>query len=195
MAREANIARTTQETDIQVRFDLDGSGAYQVETGIPFFSHMLEQFARHGFFDLDLKAVGDLEIDCHHTVEDVGICLGQALREASGEHRGIRRFGQARVPLSEALVSVVLDLCGRPYWVLRGELPSTKIGAFDTVLVEDFFKALTDHAGLTLHVTLDYGHNAHHLVECIFKAVGRALHEATRLDERISGVLSTKGRL
>lgn len=195
MGRVAEITRTTQETDIQVRLDLDGSGKHDVQTGIPFLNHMLEQFARHGFFDLSLRAAGDLEVDSHHTVEDVGICLGQALAQASGDRRGIRRFGEARVPLSEALVSVVLDLCGRPYLVVRGDLPETTIGGLRTGLVVDFFKAFTDHAGLTLHLVIDHGQNAHHLVECLFKAVGRALDAATRPDERLSGVLSTKGVL
>jgi imidazoleglycerol-phosphate dehydratase len=195
MGREASISRMTKETEIQVWLDLDGSGTYQVDTGIPFFNHMLEQFAKHGFFDVQLKAVGDLQVDLHHTVEDVGIALGQAIAKAGSEKSGLRRFAEARVPLSEALVSLVLDLCGRPFLVFRGKMPRTKINTFDTVLVGDFFKALTDNSGLTLHVNIDYGVNAHHIVECIFKSFGRALHEATRIDERVVGVRSTKGQL
>jgi imidazoleglycerol-phosphate dehydratase len=195
MEREASIARRTGETDIQVDLRLDGAGEVEVHTGIPFFDHLLASFARHGLFDLRVRAEGDLEVDQHHTVEDVGISLGQALLEAVGDRTGLVRFGSARVPMADALAAVDLDLSNRPFFLYRVDLPRDWVGEFDTSLVEDFLYALGTNGGMDLHVDLVYGRNAHHCVEAIFKALGRALDQATRQDPRIRGALSTKGTL
>jgi imidazoleglycerol-phosphate dehydratase len=193
--REARLDRRTRETDISVRLGLDGRGRCEVQTGIPFFDHLLHSFARHGLFDLEVKARGDLEVDQHHTVEDVGIVIGQALRQAVGDGSGLARFGSARVPMADALLQVDLDLSNRPFLVYRVELPREWVGQFDAALVEDFLYAFASNGGVDLHVERLYGHNVHHVVEGLFKALGRALSQATRLDPRIEGPLSTKGVL
>lgn len=195
MARTANIDRTTKETAIQVTLELDGGGRHEIATGVAFFDHMLTQIARHGFFDLTVKAKGDLDVDAHHTVEDVGICLGEAFKQALGDKAGIRRYGRGTMPMHEALASVVLDFSGRPFLVWHVDLPKVQVGSFDLELVQEFFTAFCNHAGANLHVNLAYGDNLHHIVEAIFKALARALDEATQLDPRIQGVLSSKGAL
>ena len=191
--RKTTKFRKTNETDIRVSLDLDGTGEYRIETGIPFFDHMLAQIARHGHFDLEIEAKGDLEIDGHHTVEDVGWVLGQALREALGERRGIARFGHAHVPLDEALTRVVIDLSGRPYLVYKAEFKSARIGDLQTELIEEFLKALVQEGRFNLHVENLYGRNQHHIAETIFKATALALHAATRVEH--SQIPSTKGVL
>lgn len=195
MARTSVTERKTGETNIAIELNLDGQGQSQIATGIGFFDHMLILWARHGLFDLKVKADGDLEVDGHHTVEDTGIVLGAAIKEALGDKSGIKRYGTAFVPMDEALAMVSLDISGRPYLVFEAELPGGSIGGFDTELVEEFLRALAVQAGLTLHVRVLYGKNAHHMVEAIFKALGRALSEACLKDERIVGVMSTKGVL
>ncbi len=195
MARTAAIARETKETDIRIELNLDGSGQQQIESPVPFFNHMLSAVARHGFFDLQVQATGDIEIDAHHTVEDLGIVLGEAFKKALGDKAGVRRFGRAVMPMHEALASVVIDFSGRPFLVFNVELPKVKVGEFDVELVEEFFVAFCNHAGANIHVNLAYGDNLHHIIEGIFKAFGRALDEATSIDPRIDGVLSTKGKL
>jgi imidazoleglycerol-phosphate dehydratase len=193
--RAASVARRTKETDITLGLTVDGRGRYEVETGVPFLNHMLELFARHGFFDLTVRARGDLEVDYHHTVEDVGLALGQALREALGDKAGIRRFGEATVPLDEALVSSVVDLSGRPFLVYDVRIEQAKIGNFDVELIHDFLLALTNQAAMNLHVRMASGRNPHHVVEATFKSLARALDVATQRDPRVAGVLSTKGIL
>ncbi len=192
-ARIATKSRKTNETDIRVSLNLDGKGDRQIATGIPFFDHMLAQLARHGHFDLEIEAKGDLEIDGHHTVEDVGWVLGQALREALGDRRGIVRFGHAYVPLDEALTRVVIDLSGRPYLVYKAEFKSPRIGDLQTELIEEFLKALVQEGRLNLHVENLYGRNQHHIAETIFKATARALYSATRVEH--AQIPSTKGVL
>jgi imidazoleglycerol-phosphate dehydratase len=193
--RTATVSRTTKETDIRLTLGIDGAGRYDVSTGVPFLDHMLELFARHGFFDVTLKAQGDLHVDHHHTVEDVGLVLGQALREALGDKAGIRRFGEATVPLDEALVQVVVDLSGRPFLVYDVKLAQDKIGQFDVELIHDFLLALVNQAGMNLHVRMLSGRNPHHVVEATFKGLARALDVAVQRDGRLTGVLSTKGTL
>ena len=193
--RTATVARRTKETDIQLTLNVDGRGRYEVETGIPFLNHMLELFTKHGFFDLTVRASGDLEVDYHHTVEDVGLALGQALREALGDKAGIRRFGEASVPLDEALVTTVVDLSGRPFFAYDVRIKHAKIGTFDVELIHDFLLALTNQAGMNLHVRMASGRNPHHIVEATFKSLARALDQATLRDPRVAGVLSTKGVL
>ena len=195
MEREGSVSRKTRETDISVEIRLDGSGSCEVQTGIPFFDHLLHSFTRHGLFDLRLRAVGDLEVDQHHAVEDVGITLGQAVRVACGDGSGLTRFGSSRVPMADALLRVDLDVSNRAYLVYRVDLPRDWVGQFDAALVEDFLYAFSMNAGIDLHVNLEYGHNVHHIVEGIFKGLGRALDQATRIDPRIEGPLSTKGSL
>jgi imidazoleglycerol-phosphate dehydratase len=195
MPRIATIDRTTKETKISLTLNLDGRGQHKVESGVPFFDHMLTQIARHGFFDLQISAIGDLEVDAHHTVEDVGICLGEAFKKALADKAGIRRYGRGTMPMHEALAAVVLDFSGRPFLVFNVPLPKTQVGNFDLELVEEFFTAFCNHAGANLHVNLAYGDNLHHIVEAVFKAFARALDEATQLDPRIEGVLSSKGKL
>ncbi|MEY3287348.1 MAG: hypothetical protein RL500_2078 [Pseudomonadota bacterium] len=195
-ARIAEVHRRTSETDIRVRIDLDGSGAAQLHTGIGFFDHMLEQIARHGLIDLKIEAQGDLHIDGHHTVEDVGITLGQAFAQAVGDKKGIRRYGHAYVPLDEALSRVVVDFSGRPGLHMRVDFKSGMIGTLDTQLVYEFFQGFVNHAGVTLHIDNLQGDNAHHQCETIFKAFARALRAALELDPRMAGVIpSTKGSL
>jgi imidazoleglycerol-phosphate dehydratase len=193
--RVATVARKTKETDIRLELHLDGDGRAAVKTGIPFVDHMLELFARHGLFDLTVQARGDLEVDYHHTVEDVGLVLGQALREALADKAGIRRFGEATVPLDEALVQTVVDLSGRPFLAYDVRIKQAKIGSFDVELVHDFLLALVNQAGMNLHVRMLSGRNPHHIVEATFKGLARALDVATQRDPRVRGVLSTKGTL
>ena len=195
MSRIASIDRSTKETAIKVNLTLDGSGKHEIATGVAFFDHMLTQIARHGFFDLTIKATGDLEVDAHHTVEDVGICLGEAFKQALGDKVGIRRYGRGTMPMHEALASVVLDFSGRPFLVWHVDLPKAQVGTFDLELVQEFFTAFCNHAGANLHVNLAYGDNLHHIVEAVFKALARALDEATQIDPRVQGVLSSKGAL
>ena len=195
MEREATVSRKTRETEIRVELRLDGTGEAEVRTGMPFFDHLLEAFARHGFFDLRARADGDIEVDQHHTVEDVGITLGQAIRRAVGDGSGLSRFGSARIPMADALVSVDLDLSNRPHFVYNVELARDWVGQFDAALIEDFLYALSTNGGIDLHVNAAYGRGVHHTVEGIFKGLGRALDQATRIDPRIQGALSTKGRL
>jgi imidazoleglycerol-phosphate dehydratase len=189
------MARKTSETEIQVELCLDGTGRCEISTGVPFLDHMLEQMTRHGLLDLTLRARGDLEVDFHHTVEDVGICVGRAIRSALGDAVGIVRFGEAVIPMDESLVSVALDISGRPYLVFKLSMEEERIGTFPVALVEEFFRALSVHAGITLHIHGLEGHNAHHSVEAAFKAFGRALAKAAARDERVQGVPSTKGSL
>lgn len=193
--RRARVSRATKETDISIELGLDGSGRSHVDTGIPFLNHMLEIFARHGFFDLRIQAKGDLDVDQHHTVEDVGLTLGQALREALGDKAGIRRFGNASCPLDEALVTTVVDLSGRPFLAYNLKIKQARVGVFDTELVHDFFLALSNQAGMNLHFNQVQGRNAHHIVEAAFKSFARALDEAKQIDPRVKGVPSTKGTL
>ncbi len=194
--RKAEIHRKTAETEIRVSIDLDGSGHYANSTGVGFFDHMLDQLARHSLIDMEITAKGDLHIDDHHTVEDTGIALGQALVKALGDKRGIRRYGACLLPMDDALVRAALDLSARPYLVWNMELPSAKIGTFDTELVREFFQALASHGGITLHVDTLHGLNSHHIVEAAFKAVARALREAVEPDPRkADDIPSTKGAL
>ena len=193
--RSAKIRRKTKETAIEVDLNLDGRGTYHIATGVPFLDHMLELFARHGFFDLAVKGSGDFEIDDHHTVEDVGLTLGGAFREALGDKAGIRRFGSALVPLDEALVQVVVDLSGRPFLAYDVTIGQERIGGFDVELVHDFLLAFSNQVGMNLHVRMVSGRNAHHIVEATFKAMARALSDAVAPDPRVRGVLSTKGAL
>ena len=196
MPRTVEITRNTAETRISLRLDLDGSGQAQSDTGIGFLDHMLTALARHALFDLDVRAEGDLHIDLHHTTEDVGIVLGQALAQAIGDKRGIRRYGHACVPMDEALVDAAVDLSGRPFLAWSVAFERDKIGEMDTELFEEFFRALASNGLLTLHLTRRAGRNAHHLAEACFKAVARALREATELDQRGAGAIpSTKGAL
>ncbi len=195
-ARQARVERKTKETEIALQLNLDGTGAAKVQTPIPFFSHMLEAWAKHGLMDLAVEAHGDVEVDHHHTVEDVGIVLGQALRQALGDKKGVARYGTAFVPMDEALVSASVDLSGRPYLVFGVPVARTRVSNFDLDLLQEFFRAFAFNAEMTLHVTMHYGHNLHHITEAVFKAVGRALAEATRPNPRIAGILpSTKGSL
>jgi imidazoleglycerol-phosphate dehydratase len=192
--RKASISRKTNETDISVTVDLDGSGARDIATGVGFFDHMLEQLARHSLIDIAVKAKGDLHIDDHHTVEDTGIALGQALRKALGDMAGVRRYASTDLPMDETLTRVALDVSGRPFLVWKVEFTRSKIGTFDTELVREFFQALAQHAGLTLHVETAYGENSHHIAESCFKGVARALRQAVEIDSRQGGAVpSTKG--
>ena len=195
MIRTATIKRQTAETDIGAVVTIDGTGKNNIATGIGFLDHMLILLAKHGLFDVEITTKGDLHIDGHHTVEDTGIVLGQALARALGDKSGIKRYGTAFVPMDEALAMVSLDISGRPFLVFDVKIPSERIGDFDSELTEEFLRALSVHAGLTLHVRLIAGKNSHHIVEAIFKALGRALDEATSKDDRIVGVMSTKGML
>ena len=195
MSRCAMIERITRETRIRLTLELDGTGEAKICTSVPFLDHMLDLFARHGLFNLDLEAQGDIDIDYHHTVEDVGIVLGEAFRQAVGDKKGIRRYGQATVPMDETLASVTVDLSGRPYLVYHVNLPKVKIGDLDVELVKEFFQAFTNNCGANIHVNVMYGDNVHHIIEACFKAMARALDSATGFDPRIEGVMSTKGTL
>ena len=193
--RKAEIKRKTKETDISLRIGLDGSGSPSVKTAIPFFDHMLTLLSHHSRIDLFLRAKGDIGVDAHHTVEDVGICLGDGIRKALGEAKGIQRYGAALIPMDETLVSVALDLSMRPFLAFNVKLKRLRVGNFDLELVEEFFKALSNHAKMTLHINVLYGRNCHHIVEAVFKGVGRALGQAVSLDPRATGIPSTKGVL
>ena len=193
--RKARKYRKTSETEISLSLGLDGKGQGKIKTGIPFFDHMLNLFARHGLFDLEVKAKGDLDVDLHHTVEDVGIVLGQALATALGKKEGIRRYGCAHVPMDETLARVVVDLSGRPYLELRGLNRRGRAGNFSAQLVEEFLRALSVQGGMNLHAEILYGRDVHHQIEAIFKALAKALQEAVSRDPRVKGVLSTKGRI
>lgn len=194
-ARTASVERNTRETQISMILSLDGSGSYKGSVGLGFMDHMLELLVRHGRFDLEVKATGDLHVDAHHLVEDLGIVLGQALKDAAGDKAGMARFGRSSVPMEETLAECVLDFCGRPYLAWKAKMPKGKVGEFDIELAEDFFRAVAMNAGLTLHLILHYGRNAHHIIEAMFKALARALAESVRRDPSIAGVLSTKGKL
>ena len=193
--RIAQIQRKTKETDIQVKLNLDGSGNSVINTGIGFFNHMLEGFSKHGFFDLNLNCEGELAVDCHHTIEDCGIVLGNAIREALGDKSGIKRFGSCILPMDESLVLCAIDLSGRPYLVFDGEFTTEKIGYMDTEMVKEFFYAISYSAGMNLHIKVLTPGNNHHMAEAMFKAFARALAEAVSHDPRVQGILSTKGSL
>lgn len=195
MERQATVERKTKETDIFLNLVLDGTGTSEIDTGIGFFDHMLEGFARHGFFGLEVKVKGDLHVDGHHTVEDTGIVLGQAVKEALGNKAGIRRYGSFILPMDDALALCAVDLCGRPYFCYECEFPAEKIGGLDTELIREFFYAVSYSAGMNLHIRMLSGVNSHHMAEAMFKAFAKALDEATGKDERIQDVLSTKGSL
>ncbi|CAM4369179.1 imidazoleglycerol-phosphate dehydratase HisB [Paenibacillus xylanexedens] len=193
--RQAEVDRKTNETNIQLAFTVDGTGQSTIETDVPFLNHMLDLFTKHGQFDLNVHARGDIDIDDHHTVEDIGICLGQTLREALGDKRGIKRYASVFVPMDEALAQVIIDVSNRPHFEYRAEYPSQQVGSFSTELVHEFLWKLALEARITLHVIVHYGQNTHHMIEAIFKALGRALDEATMIDPRVTGVPSTKGVL
>ncbi|SFG43043.1 imidazoleglycerol-phosphate dehydratase HisB [Sporolactobacillus nakayamae] len=193
--RTGYVERDTFETQIKLKFAIDGSGESHLETGVPFLTHMLTLFTKHGLFSLDVDAHGDTDVDDHHTTEDIAICLGKAIRQAIGDKSGINRYGYSVVPMDEALSEVAIDLSGRPYFVFNGQFPSQKVGTFDTELVKEFLDKLCIEAQMNLHVTVRYGENTHHMIESVFKALGRALDAATVQNPRIQGVLSTKGTL
>ena len=195
MARIAQVSRITKETDIQMKLSVDGQGKSQINTGIGFFDHMLEGFSKHGFFDLDVTIKGDLHVDGHHTVEDCGIVLGQAIKDAIGDKKGIRRYGYFILPMDDALALCAVDLCGRPYLQFDCEFPNELVGTFDTSLVKEFFYAVSYSAGMNIHIKMLNGSNSHKMIEAIYKAFAKALDQATSYDERISDVLSTKGAL
>jgi len=195
MARTSHVKRSTSETQIEVSVNLDGTGIQDIKTPVPFLDHMLSQLARHGYFDLTVKAQGDTHIDSHHTVEDVGIAVGQAFKEALGDKKGIRRFAEATVPLNEAMAQCVIDISGRGFFVFNLELPKAKLGAFDVELVSEFFQAFSSNSGMTLHFNSPYWNNLHHIIEALFKSFSRALDSACTLDSRTKEVPSTKGTL
>ena len=194
-ARRAEIERKTAETQISIKLNLDGEGKCDIATGIGFLDHMLTLLAKHSFMDLTVKAKGDLEVDSHHTVEDIGIVLGEALREALGDKAGIHRYGNCFIPMDETLVQVCLDFSGRPFLVFGAEIPKIQLGNYDTEMTEEFFRAVAMHCGLTLHIRVLYGSNVHHIIEAIFKAFARAVAEAAAVDPRVKGVMSSKGVL
>ncbi|ELK20951.1 imidazoleglycerol-phosphate dehydratase family protein [Anoxybacillus flavithermus TNO-09.006] len=193
--RTATIQRATSETQIELTFAVDGEGKAELETGVPFLTHMLDLFTKHGHFNLFVQAKGDTHIDDHHTTEDIGICLGQAIRQALGDKKGIRRYGNAFVPMDDALAQVVIDVSNRPHLEFRGEFPSQKVGTFDVELVHEFLWKLALEARMNVHVIVHYGRNTHHMIEAVFKALARALDEATMIDPRVKSVPSTKGML
>jgi imidazoleglycerol-phosphate dehydratase len=195
MTRKAKIVRKTTETDISLEIDMDTTSGSSIDTTIPFFNHMLDLFARHGFLKLVVKSKGDTQIDDHHLIEDLGICLGQAVAKALGKKTGINRYGSACIPMDECLCRVDMDISGRPYLIYNVKYGRRKVGGFDSSLVKEFFKAFTDNSGITLHINFLYGDNGHHIIEAIFKSFARAFRNAVALDENIKGVLSTKGRL
>lgn len=195
MSRTATIERETSETNVRVVLEIDGTGAYQISTGIPFFNHMLELFARHGLFDLVVEANGDLDVDGHHTVEDIGICIGQAFREALADKKGICRYGSIHLPMDEVLALVAVDVSGRPYLSYDVELPVEVVGNYDVSLTPEFLQALVNNIGMTLHVRTLRSGNAHHVIEAVFKGLARAMDKATLLDSRAPGIPSTKGQL
>jgi imidazoleglycerol-phosphate dehydratase len=192
--RTAKVDRETKETDVKIMLNLDGEGKYTIDTSIPFFDHMLSLMCKHGLFDMRLKAKGDIDVDYHHTIEDIGIVFGKAVKQALGNMKGISRYGQASVPMDEALASVSLDISGRPYLVYKVEfLKKSKIKNFDPDLIEDFLQAFVSNSSITLHVESPYGRNTHHIIEAIFKALGRALRQAASIDPMVKGIPSTKG--
>ena len=194
--RTAKIERKTKETDIKIKIAMDGSGRYSGKTSVPFLDHMLSLMTKHGLFDLEIRARGDIDIDYHHTVEDIGIVLGKAVKQSLGDMKGITRYGQSSVPMDESLASVSLDISGRPYLVYKVDFPKrSKLKDFDPDLIEDFLQAFVSHAGITLHIGVPYGRNTHHIIEGIFKALGRALRQAATIDPRVKGIPSTKGKL
>jgi len=195
MERISQVERKTTETDVTLKINIDGSGKYSIKTPVPFLTHMLELFSKHGLFDLDITASGDIEIDFHHTVEDIGICLGEAFNNALGKKEKIKRYGEAKVPMDEALAQITLDISGRPHLTCNIPQVEDKVGQFDTELVEEFFQAFVNNSGITLHINLISGKNSHHIIEAVFIAFARALDTATLLDPRVSGVPSTKGAL
>lgn len=195
MARNAEVTRKTKETDISIKLELDGAGKSQIETGIGFFNHMLEGFSKHGLFDLNCTVKGDLEVDGHHTVEDTGIVLGEAIKQAIGDKKGMKRFGYFILPMDDALALCAVDLSGRPYFSFECEFEAEKVGNLDTQLVKEFFYAVSYSAGMNLHIKMLSGHNDHHKIEAMFKAFAKALDQAVSKDERITDVLSTKGTL
>ena len=195
MKRDADIERKTRETDIQLRLNLDGKGLSSIDVDIPFLAHMFELMAAHGFMDLNVKAKGDIEIDYHHTVEDLGICLGKAINQALGDKKAIKRYGQAMVPMDESLAQVVIDISNRPYLSYKVPLKKCMAGKFDVGLLKDFFRSLVNYAGITMHIKLISGSDAHHIAEAIFKAFARALDQASQREERLYDVPSTKGLL
>lgn len=195
MIRKAKVARKTTETDITVEINLDGEGTDDIATSIPFLDHMLSLFARHGCFDVIVRGRGDIDVDYHHLVEDMGICFGEAIKTALGDKKGITRYGSAVVPMDESLCNVSIDLSGRPYLVFNADFGDKKIRDLDPLLFNEFFKAFCDHSGITLHINIIYGSNPHHMIESAFKAIARSLRSAITLDDRVSGVLSTKGTL
>lgn len=195
MSRMASIERVTNETKIRLELTIEGTGKANICTSVPFLDHMLNLFTRHGLFDLEVEASGDIDIDFHHTVEDIGIVLGEAFKKSLGDKKGIRRYGQATVPMDETLASVAVDISGRPYLVYHVTLPKVKIGEFDVELAREFFQAFVNHCGLNLHINVMYGENVHHIVEACFKAFARAMDSATQYDQRLEGVMSTKGVL
>ena len=195
MARTADYVRKTKETDISLHLNLDGTGSSSIHTGIGFFDHMLDGFARHGLFDLKVNVAGDLAVDCHHTIEDTGIVLGNAIKEAVGDKKGIRRYGSCILPMDETLVLCAVDLSGRPYLVFDGEFTTDRVGYMDTEMVKEFFYAISYTAGMNLHIRVLSGGNNHHMIEAMFKAFAKALDQATVIDPRITYILSTKGSL
>ena len=195
MSRTAELVRKTKETDIELTINLDGQGKNQIDTGIPFFDHMLDGFARHGLFDLNVKVTGDLVVDCHHTIEDTGIVLGNAIKKAVGDKKGIKRFGSCMLPMDETLVLCAVDLSGRPYLSFDAEFTTDRVGYMDTEMVKEFFYAISYSAGMNLHLKVITGGNNHHMIEAMFKAFAKALDEATVKDTRIKTILSTKGSL
>ena len=195
MARTADYVRKTKETDISLHLNLDGTGSSSIHTGIGFFDHMLDGFARHGLFDLKVNVAGDLAVDCHHTIEDTGIVLGNAIKEAVGDKKGIRRYGSCILPMDETLVLCAVDLSGRPYLVFDGEFTTDRVGYMDTEMVKEFFYAISYTAGMNLHIRVLSGGNNHHMIEAMFKAFEKALDQATVIDPRITDILSTKGSL
>ena len=195
MARDISVQRKTSETTVSLEINLDGTGESNLDTGVPFFDHMLALKSKHGFFDLQLKATGDVAVDFHHTIEDTGILLGEAVKKGVDDKKGIRRYGFASVPMDEVLAQVAIDICNRPYLVYNLPISDGKVGSFDIEVIKEFFQAFSNAAGITVHINVPYGTNRHHIIEAVFKAFGRALCDAVSMDARVKGVLSTKGVL
>tara|TARA_B100001540_G_scaffold260664_1_gene239412 strand:+ start:86 stop:673 length:588 start_codon:yes stop_codon:yes gene_type:complete len=195
MIRESIVKRKTNEVEVYVKINIDGEGKYKIDTGIPFFNHMLEQLAKHGLFDIEISAKGDTEIDFHHTVEDVGIALGEAFNQALGDKKGINRYGFSSIPFDETLSSSSLDLSGRPFFIFKVEMPSTKVGEFDVELTREFFQSFTNNLKANIHIETKYGTNNHHIIESIFKSIAKSLDVATTYDSRSNSIPSTKGNL
>jgi len=195
MIRESIVERKTNEVEVYVKINIDGEGKYKIDTGIPFFNHMLEQLAKHGLFDIEISAKGDTEIDFHHTVEDVGIALGEAFNQALGDKKGINRYGFSSIPFDETLSSSSLDLSGRPFFIFKVEMPSTKVGEFDVELTREFFQSFTNNLKANIHIETKYGTNNHHIIESIFKSIAKSLDVATAYDSRSNSIPSTKGNL